>query len=235
MQTESSIQNRFSVYIAIITAAITIITFAIALMTPPLSGPLCQSACFEYPYTDAISRFPRDYFWMYPAMIVSVLFVALMASVYEFADIGKKIYALTGLSFAVISSMILITDYFIQVTIIQPSLLKGETEGIALWSQYNPHGIFIALEEIGYLLICISLVAVAPVFAGKDNLYRSLRITCIAGFLLAICALVFVSVQHGIMREYIFEIIIISIAWFELIVFSLLLQKVFQKIKTLSN
>jgi hypothetical protein len=32
----------------------------------------------------------------------------------------------------------------------QPSLLKGETEGLTLFLQYNPDGIFIALEDLGY-------------------------------------------------------------------------------------
>jgi hypothetical protein len=220
---------RFSYYTSLLTAAVTAITFVIAFMTPPLSGPFCKAACFEYPYTDIISRFPRDYIWMYPAMVVSLLFIVLMVCVHNYADREKKIFSLMGVSFAVISSMILLLDYFIQVTVIQQSLLSGETEGIAMLSQYNPHGIFIALEEIGYLLMSIALLAVAPVFAGKGNLFRSLRITCIAGFILGVIALAFISSKHGIMREYFFEVIIISIVWFELIIFSLFLSRVFRR------
>jgi hypothetical protein len=37
-------------------------------------------------------------------------------------------------------------DYFIQLTVVQPSVLQGKVDGLLLWSQYNPHGIFIALE-----------------------------------------------------------------------------------------
>jgi hypothetical protein len=29
--------------------------------------------------------------------------------------------------------------------------MNGETDGLSILTQYNPHGIFIALEEIGYL------------------------------------------------------------------------------------
>lgn len=34
--------------------------------------------------------------------------------------------------------------------------MHGETEGITLLTQYNAHGIFIALEELGYLLMSLS-------------------------------------------------------------------------------
>lgn len=76
----------------------------------------------------------------------------------------KKIYGYIGLSFSIISATILLIDYFVQISVIQPSLLQGETEGIAILTQYNPHGIFIALEEIGYLMMSLSFLCVAPVF-----------------------------------------------------------------------
>jgi len=46
----------------------------------------------------------------------------------------------------------LIIDYAIQLTFIQPALLVGETEDLSPWTQYNPHGIFIAMENGGYVL-----------------------------------------------------------------------------------
>jgi len=229
MQYPTRALTRFSLFTAVTTAAVTLGTFIIAFLTPPLSGPFCQGPCFEYPYTDIASRFPRDYFWMYPAMLISLLFVALMACVYEYADAGKKLFARIGMAFATISAAVLITDYFMQVTMIQPSLLSGEREGIALFTQFNPHGVFIAMEEAGYLLMTIAFLSIAPVFFHKSNLEKALGITFIAGFLLAVLSLVFVTVKHGIMREYVFEVMIISIVWFELIISSVLLSLVFRK------
>ena len=202
-------------------------TFVIAFLTPPLSGPLCTGGCFEYPYTDVVSRFPRDYFWMFPAIFLFMIYIILMACIHHAAASDKKMYSLAGLSFAVMAAVILITDYFVQLSVIQPSLLKGETEGIALWSQYNPHGIFIAMEEIGYLIICVSLLFIAPVFNGTGRMHRLLRIVPVAGFLMAIGALIFISVRMGVMREYIFEISIISIVFLELLIEASLLSRVF--------
>ena len=82
---------------------------------------------------------------------------------------------MTGVSFAAMSALVLSADYFIQVSVIQPSLLSGETEGIALLTQFNPHGIFIVLEEMGFLLMSISFVALIPVFSGTNALEKAIK------------------------------------------------------------
>jgi len=220
---------QFSFFVAITMAIVTFITFVIAILTPPLSGPFCKSSCFEYPYTDVISRFPRDYIWMYPAMLVALLFVVLMICIHHYAENEKKIFSQIGLSFALISSIILIADYFVQVSVIQPGLLKGETEGIAMLTQFNPHGVFIALEEIGYLIMSISFFSIVPVFYGKGGLRKAIRMTFITGLLLIVFSLILVSIKFGIMREYIFEVIVISIVWLELIISSILLSIEFRR------
>ena len=49
----------------------------------------------------------------------------------------------------------------------QPSILLGETEGFALLTQYNPHGVFIALEDLGYFLMGMAFVFLGALFAGR--------------------------------------------------------------------
>lgn len=216
-------------FAAIATAVVTTGTFVIAFLTPPLSGPFCEGPCFEYPYSDITARFPRDYFWMYPAMAVSLLSLALVICIHHYARSEKKIFSHLGVSLASMSAAILIADYFLQVSVIQPALLNGETDGIALWSQFNPHGLFIALEEIGYLLMNLALLSIAPVFSGKSGMDRAIRFVFVTAAILAFSALVAVSATYGILREYIFEVIIISIVWLELIISSALLARVFGK------
>ena len=222
-------KNRFSFYVALTTSVVTFITLVIAFLTPPLSGPFCGGGCFEYPYTGIASRFPRDYIWMYPAIGVSLLYLVLMVCIHHYASAERKVFSHFGLSISLIASTILIVDYFVQVSVIQPSLLKGETDGIAILSQYNPHGLFIALEEIGYLLMSLSFVCVAPVFPPADRVQRGLRFTLSVGFPAAIVGLTLITIKYGIMREYIFEVMIISIVWLELIVASLLLARMFRR------
>lgn len=217
-------------YVAILTAALTVITFVIAFLTPPLSGPNCTAdTCYEYPYLDIASRFPRDYYWMYPAMVLMLLYLALMACIHYFAPDGRKPLSLIGVSVAAIAAAIIIVTYFVQVSVIPPSLENGETDGIALLTQFNPHGLFIALEEIGYLLMGVSFVFVAPAISGDTRIEQALRWVLFLGFVLGMAALVGTTLAYGIRREYRFEVFMISIDWIVLIVAGILLSVVFRR------
>jgi hypothetical protein len=230
MEKKRSDSAQFGYYISIFTAVITIITFGIAICTPPLSGPFCKSGCFEYPYHEIISRFPRDYYWMFPAIILSFSYMVMMISVHKTVTPEKSVFSLAGVAFAVISTLILSVDYFVQVSFIQPSLLAGETEGIAMLSQFNPHGLFIILEEMGFITMNISFIFLAPALSSSTRLERSLKLTFIIGFILMLLSFTAVVLINGINREYRFEVIIISITWIELIIGSILFSKYFKKI-----
>ena len=224
--------SKIGFYTALLTTVITVATFIVAYFTPPLSGPFCQNQpCYSYPYLDVVSRFPRDYLWMYPAIVLLIVYMMLMTAVYYGSPENKKIYSHIGLFFAVSAAMILIADYFIQLSVVQPSLLKNETDGISLLSQYNPHGIFIVLEDLGYFIMAIAFLFMAPVFHGT-KLKNVIRWVFIASFLLTVFAFVYFTVTHGINREYRFEIAAISINWFTLIVSGILLSIYFNKSKT---
>lgn len=216
---------KTGLYVSLATGIITLITFAVAIGTPPLSGPFCTGNCFEYPYTDIASRFPRDYYWMFGAIVLSLSYLMMMGVVHQTTAPDKKLYSQIGLQLATMASLVLIVDYFLQLSVIQASLLAGETEGIALLSQFNPHGIFIGLEEIGFLLIIFSLFALAPALKGHKALQWTVRIS----FALAVLSFILVSFQHGIEREYRFEVIIISITWLEVMVVSGMLAGRYRK------
>jgi len=222
---------KFGFYISVITAILTFITFSIAICTPPLSGPFCTADCFQYPYHDILNRFPRDYYWMFPAITLTFSYLIMMICIHHFTSNEKKIYSLIGISFAIMSTLILSVDYFVQVSFIQPSLLAGETEGIAVLSQYNPHGVFIILEELGFITMNVSFFCLVPVLSNSDKLEKKIRWTFIISFLLMLLSLIIVLVVHGIRREYRFEIIIISITWIELIITSVCFSIYFNKLK----
>jgi hypothetical protein len=133
-----------------------------------------------------------------------------------------------GIAFALISSGILVSNYFLQLSVIQPSLLNGETDGILLLTQYNPHGLFIALEEIGLLFMSLTFLFMAFVFSG-NRLENSIRWIFLGSFLLSVISLVIISAIHGIHREYHFEVYIISICWLTLIIQGILLSRLFSR------
>jgi hypothetical protein len=221
--------NRLGLYVALIVTILAVVTFGIAICTPPVSGPFCKGSCIDYPYTDILSRFPRDYLWMYPAILLSVFFVVLMACIHQYDSDNKKIFSLIGLSFSILSAFALITDYFIQISVIQPSLVNGETDGIAILSQYNPHGVFIALEEIGYIMMGISFICLVPVFSGSNVLERAIKWIYITGFILIIVSFILISLLFGIKREYRFEVAVITIDYAVLIISGVLLTILFMR------
>jgi len=141
----------------------------------------------------------------------------------------RNLFSAVASGFAIISSLVLSADYFIQVSFIQPSLLAGETDGVAMMSQFNPHGIFIILEELGFVTMGISFLFLVPAFAGPTRLEKSLRLTFIISFCLTVAAFIAISAVHGIMREYRFEVAVISITWLELIIVSVLMARYFRR------
>jgi hypothetical protein len=215
---------------AVLTTLLTLVTFGIALFTPPLSGPYCTGDCFSYPYTDTAARFPRDYLWMYPAIGLFLVYFILMTSIRELARNEHKVLSSLGLSFALMSTMLLVIDYFLQVSVVAPSLANSETEGVALFTQFNPHGIFITLEELGFLLMSGSFCCMAPAFEGKGKLGAAIRWIFIACFVFTSLAFMLYIVVYGIHREYRFEVAVITINWITLIVAGILLSLFYRRL-----
>lgn len=223
--------NLLGFYTSMLTTVLTVVTFGIAVFTPPISGPFCVENCIEYPFLDIISRFPRDYIWMYPAILLMIIYVIFLVCIHDYAAYDKKIYSQIGLSIAQISATILILNYFVQVTVIQPSIINGETDGISILTQYNPHGLFIALEEIGYILMSLAFFCVSPVFSKSTKLDRSIRRIFILCFVLTLISLITITSKYGINREYRFEVLVIMIDWIVLLVSGILLSLIFKKAK----
>ena len=214
---------RFGYWSALATAALTVVSFALAITAVPDRVP--------YPFTSHViaEQWPGDYLWMYPAMVLMVVFVALSAAIHGYAPPSRKIYSLVGLCVAGLAAAILLIDYYVQVTVMQPSLEKGQLDGWAMLSMYNPHGVFIALEEIGYLLMSLALLCLAAAFVGRNRLERGIRWLFTLSFAAVLVALVAVAATRGIDRGDRFEIIVISIVWLTLIVVGPLLAIVFRR------
>jgi hypothetical protein len=228
-QLSTTTTNLVGLYSAILTVVIMLVTFSLAIIAIPNSGAGCTENCFEYPYVNTLSQFPRDYLWMPSAMLLVVVYVILTVAIHTYAAQHKKIYSQIGLSFALIAAGILLSIYFMQFSVVPASLMNQETDGIALLTQYNPHGIFIVLEELGYLLMSLSFLFLAPVFANKGRLASVVGWVFVAGFVLAMGFLTVISIKYGLDRMDRFEVAVISIDWLVLIINGVLLSLVFRR------
>lgn len=229
VSTAGKTTRRFGFWAAVLTTVVTAISFTIAIQTLPVSGPFCQAGCVAYPYRDVAYLVPHDYIWMYPATLLAPIFVVLIACIHHYAAESKKLNSQIALIFAAISAALLATDYYIQIATIQPSLVKAEMEGLALFSQYNPHGVFIALEELGYLMMSLAFLFTGVLFTGTAKLERTIRWLLIGGALAAFTAHIVLSLIYGKDLEYRFEVAVISVNWTVLIVAGVLLSVLFRR------
>ena len=216
------IAGQIGFWTALLITVFTLVAFAIAIATPPISGPYCRSGCVAYPYPGVAAYVPHDYLWIYPAIFIAPLFLVLASCIHQQVSNRKRIYSQIGLSFALAYTIILTLDYYIQITVIQPSLLRGETEGLALFLQYNPHGLFIALEDLGYLMTSLAFFLIAMALTGAEKIEGTLRWLFIISSGLAIGSYILLSVIYGNNLEYRFEVLIITINWTTLIIAGIL-------------
>ena len=215
------------------TALAAALALGFGVTTPPRSGPFCtlemSDVCVTYPYTAVAAYVPRDYLWMYPALLMVLLFLPLVVCIHYAAAVEKQIFSQIALSFATIAVAALVVDYSIQLTVMQPSLLKGEVDGLSLFSQYNPHGIFIVLEDLGYLLMGVSFLFLVPVFERGSGLVRAIRLLLFICGLLAVGSFLLLILLYGYDLEYRYEVAAIVIDWLVLIVGGVLLSLFFRR------
>jgi len=211
-----AVVSRLGFWSAVLTAIFAAAFFAVGAATPVRDIP--------YPYV--ASFIPVDYLWMYPAFLLAPTFVVLMACIHCYAHDDKKLFSLIGLSFAVVYAAVITTDYFIQWTVVEPSILSGETAGLALFTLYNPHGLVVALESLGYLMMNGAFLFAAAVFSG-GKLERALRWLFVGSFVVAAGSFVGLSLLgYGIVT---FEVTVIAINCTVLIVSGALLSVVFRR------
>jgi hypothetical protein len=115
------------------------------------------------------------------------------------------------------------------------SFVQGDKEGIALISMYNDHGLFIALEELGYITMSIALFFLAFAFSKNTKTEKAIRIILVSQLFLNILAFIFYSVKFGIDRSYRFEIATITINWLVLIFVGILIGLHFKRMRKLIN
>jgi len=220
--------SRLGVWVAPSTAAVGVVSLVVSVSTPVRSGPWCNDGCVAYPYTDVAAFVPRDYLWIYPEVLLVLLFVVLAACLLHWVPPQRRLSAAVAVCFAVIGAAVLVVDYGIQLTVLQPAVLSGQTEGLSALTMYNPRGVFIALENVGYAVFGVAFVFLGGALAGgSSRRERAVRWVFIVGGVLILAALVLSAAIYRADLDYWFELMSLSITWLVLIVSGTLLTVVF--------
>ena len=219
----------FGYYSSFLLSILTIVTFGFAMTAIPPVGPYCPNNCMEYPFPDILLYYPRDYYWMYLAVFQLFAFIIFIVTNHFIANASKKLYTFLSISFTLISSTVLLIAYFTQFSVVPISVMKEETEGIALLTQYNEHGLFIAMEELGYITMSIALFFLAFAFSKNSRIERIIRIILISQLIITVMAFIFYSIKFGIDRSYLFEVATISINWLVLMIIGTMIGLYYRK------
>jgi hypothetical protein len=225
---DTSTANRFGMYAAAFTALAGVVAFGLAITAVPVAGANCPSNCLPYPYMGTAGQWPKDFLWQPPAILFVLGYLALMLSIHYAVPAERKILSHAAVALALVSATVLALDYYIQFAVVPVSLQAGETDGLPLLIQYNPHGLFIALEEFGYLAMAVSFVLVASAFDIGGRLAAGVRWIFRAAFGAAFLGLAAYWVAFGIDRKDRFEIVILSACWLALIANGALLTAYFR-------
>ena len=220
--------NRQLRHVAFALACMTVITFGLAIIAVPISGANVVGEGIPYPYMDTLGQFPRDFIWQLAAILQLMLFIWLFSIFPQAVENSHRHHADTAKTFALAAGIILITNYYLQFSVVPISLRAKELDGLPLLIQYNSHGIFIVLEEIGYILISISFVFLGQCFSGAQRRFVVLKWILRLPFLAGAILFVIVSFKTGLDRKDSFEIWIISFDWLALLIASIIIAGIFK-------
>ncbi len=218
-----------SFYASLLMIVITVITFGFALTAIPISGANCRENCVAYPYLNTLQQYPEDFVWMMLAIVLVLTYLGLMTCLHAYAPLQRKPFTQIGASFALIAAVILLITYYVQVVVVPVSLMNNETDGLPLLIQYNSHGLFIALEELGYIMMSLSFLFIAPAFTSENSLSIWICRIFISGFAITAIAFAGITFSYGIARQDRFEVIALSVNWLVLIINGGLLAVLFRR------
>jgi hypothetical protein len=191
---------------------------AAVVVAPTRSGPFCPADCVFYPYTDIARLYPHEYLWMYAMLVACFALVVLGAAAVSLTPVVRRPLARIGNGFGLMAATVLAICYFIQIEVIQPSVLAGETDGIAVLTQYNPHGVFSALEDLGYLTLALALFGLTAGLKPLGRLFGLAFWVALAGAVLVVGAFLVITVFYSVARSYYFEVVAILIDWIVMLV-----------------
>lgn len=226
---ENAATRRFAIGSALFTAFAGIVAFGLAMLAVPIAGANCPSGCIGYPYMSTASRFPNDFLWQPFAILLMLGYLGLMVAIHARAGRSGQVWSLAALCLAVVAAATLSIDYYAQFAVVPASLGAGETEGLPLLIQYNPHGLFIALEELGYFAMSLSLALASVALAGTGRAWAASRWLFRLPLPIVVVATAWFWLAHGVDRQDRLEIVILSVCWLALIANGFVLAFAFRR------
>ena len=140
-------------------------------------------------------------------VILAALWVVMLNAVHDYARDEHKILARISLAFGLAFAVLTGAFYFVQISAVRLSLLKGDVAGLEQIVQANPYSALAAMNMLAWsLFLGLASLFAAPIFSG-GRVERVLRIAfvlngifcllSIVGYLFEIVVLLFITVNLG--------------------------------------
>lgn len=121
----------------------------------------------------AVSGPWATFYQLAPSIVLAVSYMVLLACVFDAAPPERKVWAIIGLGFAIMYSVMNSIVYFAELTVVIPSVLRNEAESVALLL-FEPGKFLFAVNGLAYGFMSMAALFAAPVFAraGKEAMVR---------------------------------------------------------------
>jgi len=118
-----------------------------------------------------------------PSLFLAPSFALLMLCIHYYAPEEKKVWSHAGIIFATIYAVMVSINYYVQLTLVLPHMMRGEIESIRPFL-FTPFDSFIySVDVLGYSFMSLSTLFGAFVFTGV-GLERTVRRFLVANGLL---------------------------------------------------
>lgn len=124
-----------------------------------------------------------------PSLFLGIAFMSMIISIHYVAAADKKIWSHTAIAFAVIYTTLISINYFIQLTLVVPHMLNGETDSIQ-FLLFKPFDSFLySIDILGYSFMSLATLFTANVFTGNGREKTVSRFMLANGLILPFIAL----------------------------------------------
>lgn len=154
--------SRMGFWTAVASGVLAFSWFAAMIIQSILSPPNPWSGISEF----SRAFEPLQMLNFVPSLPLAAAFLMLMVCVYFYASEERKIWAMMGLVFTVVYSVMASVNYLIQLLVVRRSIAFNEIEGLGLLAHANPHSIFWALAT-SYAYMSLAMLFAAWVFKPR--------------------------------------------------------------------
>lgn len=120
-----------------------------------------------------------------PSLLLAPSFLTMLVCVNALTPSERKIWSQLGVAFAGVYVPLCAAAYVVELFVIEPRVMRGDTTQTALLTLVRGDSVFNAIDGIGYIFMCLSTLVAAPAFE-QAQLQRWIRRLFLANGVLAV-------------------------------------------------